>query len=118
MVLKTAKKPLVAATVTLLVVVGSCSSDGGLEDEGFILPEEPSDEWTERNHYDTFVAFRECLIEQGIAMGESVSFETFTENPGSLGKLLRAAVLDDIVAFKEAHTKCPYSGVSVAFVGP
>ena len=79
--------------------------DQRLEDEGFVR-EEPSDEMTERT-YNAWVAFRECMVDQGIALGELVNLESFAANSESVGDLLIAAVREDLVAFKEAHDKCP-----------
>ena len=79
--------------------------DQRLEDEGFVR-EEPSDEMTERT-YNAWVDFRECMVDQGIALGELVSFESFAANSGSVGDLLVAAVREDLAAFKEAYKKCP-----------
>ena len=80
--------------------------DQRLEDEGFVLHEEPSDESTERT-YNAWVAFRECMIDQGIALGELVSFESFAANSESVGNLLSAKLREDLTAFKEAYDKCP-----------
>lgn len=77
-----------------------------LEAQGFVLHEEPSDELTERN-YKRMVAFRECLIEQGITIGEFGSLESHTANPRAMGKLLSAAVREDVKAFAEAQANCP-----------
>ncbi len=80
--------------------------DQRLEDEGFVLHEEPSEEMTERT-YNAWVAFRECMIDHGIALGELVSLESYAANPESVGDLLIAAVREDLGAFKEAYDKCP-----------
>ncbi len=87
-----------------------------LEDEGFVVNEEPSDESTERS-YNAWVAFRECMIDQGIALGELVSFESYAANPDSVRDLISAAFRENLTAFKEAYDKCPsrrgFIGISV-----
>ena len=80
--------------------------DQRLEEEGFVVHEEPSDESTERT-YNAWVDFRECMIDQGIALGELVSLESFAANPESVGNLLSAKLREDLTAFKEAYDKCP-----------
>ena len=88
-----------------------------LEDEGFVVHEEPSEESTERT-YNAWVAFRECMIDQGIALGELVSLESFAANPGPVGDLLSAAVRENFTAFKEAYDQCPSRiGISISVVG-
>lgn len=77
-----------------------------LEDEGFVVHEEPSDELAERS-YKGLVALRECLIKRGIAIGELVSFESFAADRESVGNLFDAAIREDPAAFAEAHEKCP-----------
>ncbi len=76
-----------------------------LEEEGFIVHEEPGEELTERS-YNGFVALRECLIDQGIAIPELASFEVFSANPESAGNLLSAAAREDPEAFDNAYAKC------------
>ncbi|MDE0065445.1 MAG: hypothetical protein OXN44_01080 [Acidimicrobiaceae bacterium] len=78
-----------------------------LEDEGFILYEEPSAESIERS-YNAWVVSRECLIEEGIPIGELVSFESYVANPESVANLLRAAIREHGTAFAEAYEKCPW----------
>ena len=80
--------------------------DQRLEDEGFVVHEEPSEESTERS-YNAWVAFRECMIDQGIALGELVSFESYAANPDSVGSLLSTELRKNFTAFKEAYDKCP-----------
>lgn len=77
-----------------------------LEDEGFVVHEEPSDETTERS-YNAWVAFRECMVDQGIALGELVSLESYAANPESVGNLLSAQLRENLTAFKEAYDNCP-----------
>ncbi len=80
--------------------------DQRLEDEGFILHEEPSDGSTERT-YNAWVAFRECMIDQGIAIGELGSLESYAANPKPLGNQISAALHEDLGSFKEAYDQCP-----------
>lgn len=91
--------------------------DQRLEDAGFVVHAEPSDESTERS-YNAWVAFRECLIEQGIAMPELVSLESYAANPDSVGNLLNAALREDLGAFMEANANCPSNGlVGITVIG-
>jgi hypothetical protein len=89
-----------------------------LQDEGFVVHEEPSEESTERT-YNAWVAFRECMIDQGIALGELVSFESYAANPESVGSLLSAELRENFTAFKEAYDKCPsrIGFISIGVVG-
>lgn len=80
--------------------------DQRLEDEGFVVHEEPSDETTERA-YNAWVDFRKCMVDQGIALGELISLESYAANPAFVGELLSAAVREDLVAFSAAHARCP-----------
>lgn len=92
--------------------------DQRLEDEGFVLHEEPSEESTERT-YNSWVAFRECMIDQGIAIGELGSLESYAANPKPLGNQISAALHQDLGAFKEAYDQCPSRRglISISFVG-
>ena len=80
--------------------------DQRLEEEGFVVHEEPSDESTERT-YNAWVDFRECMIDQGIAIGELGSLESYAANPKPLGNQISAALHEDLGSFKEAYDQCP-----------
>lgn len=80
--------------------------DQRLEDEGFVVHQEPSDELTERS-YNAWVAFRECLIDQKIAVPELVSLETYAENRAIVGELIKDLIREDGAAFLDAYSKCP-----------
>ena len=80
--------------------------DQRLEDDGFVLNEEPSDESRERN-YNSWVMFRECMVDQGIALGELVTFEAYYADPEYLMDMITAAISEDLVAFQKAYDNCP-----------
>ena len=77
-----------------------------LEDQGFIVHEEPSDELTERT-YNEYVSLRECLIDQGFAIPELASLESFAANPESVINFIDTAIREDPTAFVKAYEKCP-----------
>lgn len=81
-----------------------------LEDEGFIVHEEPTDESRERG-YNEIVALRECLVEKGYAIPALVSFETFVAHPAETANLFDDAIREGGVAFVEEFNKCRYQYV-------
>ena len=80
--------------------------DQRLEDDGFVLSEEPSDESRERN-YNSWVMFRECMVDQGIDLGELVTFESYVADPDNVVSSVVAAASEDLSAFQEAYDNCP-----------
>ena len=86
--------------------------DQRLEEEGFVLRQERSEEFS----YKAWVDFHACMADQGIALGELVSFETYTANPSSVNELLTTQIRKDLWAFKEAHDNCP-SRIAVISLG-
>ena len=83
-----------------------------LEDEGFVLRQERSDEFS----YKAWVDFHACMADQGIALGELVSFESYSANPSSVNELLMTQIRKDLWAFKEAYDNCP-SRIAVIGLG-
>ncbi|MCQ3812959.1 MAG: hypothetical protein KTU85_00865 [Acidimicrobiia bacterium] len=77
-----------------------------LENEGIVLSEEPSDESRERN-YNSWVMFRECMLDQGIDLGELVTFESYVADPDNIVNSVVAAASEDLSAFQEAYDNCP-----------
>ncbi len=77
-----------------------------LEDQGFIVHEESNDELTQSD-YAALAAFRECLIDHGIAIPELASFESLAGNP-ELGNVFGSVAREDPLAFEEAYANCPY----------
>ena len=80
-----------------------------LEDEGFIVHEEPTDESRERN-YNEYVTLRECLVEKGYAMPELPSFETFVGNRNAMTPF-HEAILQRGVALVKDLNSCPYQSL-------
>lgn len=75
-----------------------------LEDEGFVVHQESSDELTEHS-YNAWVTFRECLIDQEIAVPELVSLESYAENRAIVGELIKDLIREDGAALLNAYSK-------------
>ena len=80
-----------------------------LEDEGFIVHEEPTNESRERN-YNEHVALRECLVGLGYAIPELPSFKTFVGDPNAMAPF-HYALRERGVALVEDINACPYQSV-------
>lgn len=84
--------------------------DQRVEDQGFILHEEPTDESRQRN-YNDHITLRECLVEKGYAIPELPSFETFVAHPGKATSLFGHVIRESGVAIVEDINTCPYQSL-------